>query len=203
MDTKALCLAVLSRGEASGYEIKKSLESIPISALQEVSFGSIYPALNKLTEEESVVCRQETQTKRPDKKVYALTDLGMTRLIERLEQEPAPDRFRSDFLFTLSFAHFLEPSLVRRLIDDRIAFYETRIQEMEGCDLTSATPGGRFVHGFGHAVYQGALTYLRQQRAELLAALSDLAHKKTQSIRPASGMKPAASPYKESGQLGN
>lgn len=203
MDAKALCLAVLSRGEASGYEIKKSLESIPISALQEVSFGSIYPALNKLTEEKCVICRQETQAKRPDKKVYALTDLGKTTLIERLMQTPAPDRFRSDFLFTMSFSHLLEPKLVERLIDDRIAFYETRITEMGGCDLTAATPGGRFVHGFGHAVYKGALAYLKQQRAELLVALGDPANRQPQHSGPAIGTKPTAKPYKESGQLGN
>jgi hypothetical protein len=41
---KTLCLAVLSMGDASGYEIKKLLEG-PFRHIHEASFGAIYPAL--------------------------------------------------------------------------------------------------------------------------------------------------------------
>ncbi|MCZ6511637.1 MAG: PadR family transcriptional regulator, partial [Alphaproteobacteria bacterium] len=48
MDTKTLCLGVLTHGDASGYEIKKALEDGPFGHIQEIGFGSIYPALAKL-----------------------------------------------------------------------------------------------------------------------------------------------------------
>jgi len=48
MDVKTLCLGVLSRGTASGYEIKKQCEEGPFAHFYAAGFGSIYPALNAL-----------------------------------------------------------------------------------------------------------------------------------------------------------
>ena len=50
MDVKTLCIGILSLGDASGYEIKKQLEE-RFSFFYDASFGSIYPALNKLQKE--------------------------------------------------------------------------------------------------------------------------------------------------------
>jgi DNA-binding PadR family transcriptional regulator len=171
MDTKTLCLAVLSRGEASGYEIKKALEEPPIGAFQETSFGSIYPALGKLAAEGLVVCRQETQAKRPDKKVYALTEKGKGRLVERLRETPDPDRYRSDFLLVLSLSPLLDRATVKRFIDERIALFEEKLERMGACDLSGADAGTRFVHGFGQALYRAALEYLRAQESGFLEEL--------------------------------
>ena len=60
MDVKILCLGVLSRGEASGYEIKKAFEEGPFSHFHQASFGSIYPALNALSAEGLVACRAQS-----------------------------------------------------------------------------------------------------------------------------------------------
>ena len=48
MDVKTLCLGVLSRGEATGYEIKKQCEEGPLAFFYAAGFDSIYPALNAL-----------------------------------------------------------------------------------------------------------------------------------------------------------
>ena len=50
MNVRTLCLGVLSLGEATGYEIKKLLES-RFCHFYDASFGSIYPARTKLTGE--------------------------------------------------------------------------------------------------------------------------------------------------------
>ncbi|MEE8545632.1 MAG: PadR family transcriptional regulator, partial [Alphaproteobacteria bacterium] len=50
MDVRTLCLGVLSEGGASGYEIKKKLEQTYRHFFQ-ASFGSIYPALSRMTED--------------------------------------------------------------------------------------------------------------------------------------------------------
>ena len=51
MDTKSICLAVLCQGDTTGYEIKKAFEEGPFSFFQDVSFGSIYPALTRALDE--------------------------------------------------------------------------------------------------------------------------------------------------------
>ena len=108
MDTKTLCLGVLSRGDASGYEIKKAFEEGPLSHIHEASFGAIYPALTRLDAQGLVACREMAQEKRPDKKVYSITEAGREALLGALMAPPAHDKVRSDFLFILFFAQMLD-----------------------------------------------------------------------------------------------
>lgn len=167
MDSKTLCLAVLHRGDASGYEIKKALEEPPLAHFQDTGFGSIYPALTKLTDEGLARGTEFPQKKRPDKKVYCITEAGRAHLIEALSKPPGPDRFRSDFLFVLFLGHLLPGDRLQSMIDERIGYYEAQIERMEGCDLTQLPASQQLVHGFGLALYRAASDYLRVNRDRL------------------------------------
>ncbi len=172
LDTKTLCLGVMSLGAASGYEIKKAFEDGGLNHIYHTSFGSIYPALTALTEEGLADCAEMAQEKRPDKKVYSITEAGRSTLLKALSAPPAEDKFRSDFLFTMFFAHLLPPSHVATLIDQRIAWYETCLAAMESSDC-ACSKGDGFVHGMGLAVYRGAVEYLKSHRQEFLEQLSN------------------------------
>jgi len=163
MDVKTLCLGILSRGEATGYEIKKLFET-DYSHFYEASFGSIYPALAKLTDEGLVSFSQQAQDKRPDKKVYRITAAGRLAFLDELTTMPGRDRIRSEFLATLLFGELLAPAHVDRVIAARIAEYREALAAMEACDLDRITPGHAFVHGFGVAVYRAAAAYLEENR---------------------------------------
>jgi DNA-binding PadR family transcriptional regulator len=167
MDAKTLCLAVLTKGDASGYEIKKVLEEPPLGHFQDTGFGSIYPALTRLTEDGLVEGTAMAQEKPPDKKVYSINEAGRRALLEALLEPPAPDRFRSDFLFVLFLGHLLPVARLSALIDERIAYYEDQIARMEGCCLEDRPGGQLLVHGFGLALYRAAVQYLRDNRALL------------------------------------
>ena len=65
MDVRTICLGILTRGDATGYEIKKLFEDDGYQHFVEASFGSIYPALNRLTEEGYVSVREESPGKAP------------------------------------------------------------------------------------------------------------------------------------------
>jgi DNA-binding PadR family transcriptional regulator len=186
MDTRTLCLGVLNRGDASGYEIKKSFEEGPLAHFQEASFGSIYPALTRLAQDGLVVCRAQPQDKRPDKKLYSITEAGRTALEGALHRPPTEDEVRSDFLFVLFFAHLLPTATLNRLIDERIAWYEDVLQRMtENADLDNRPAGERFVHGLGLAVYRCARDYLRDNRATLLAGAVDAEPARADAAHPA------------------
>jgi DNA-binding PadR family transcriptional regulator len=173
MDTKTLCLGVLNRGDASGYEIKKAFEEGPLSHIHEASFGAIYPALTRLDEQGLAACREMAQEKRPDKKVYAVTEAGRRALTEALMEPPAPDRYRSDFLFVLFLGHLLPGPHLIEIADQRIAFYEEQIARMEDCVLEHRPVGQQLVHGFGLTIYRAAAQYLRDNRAALEAATAE------------------------------
>lgn len=178
---KTLCLAILSMGDASGYEIKKLLEG-PFSHIHEASFGAIYPALARLQEEGHVTCEERSQEKRPDKKVYALTQTGRFALIEALSEIPGPDRIRSDFLVVMLYAHLLPPAHIAQAIEKRIEIYRGLLAELESEDQGPVSAGEQssaaFVHGYGQTMLQAALKYIEENRhlvegAALLADSTD------------------------------
>ncbi len=170
MDAKTLCLAALSLGEASGYEIKKLLDQPPFDHFQDTGFGSIYPALTRLTQEGLLACTARAQEKRPDKKVYRLTPEGEAELVAQLSKPPQPDRMRSDFLFVLFMSDLLPRETVGQAIDQRIALIEAELAEMRSCEAEVARPGHRFVLDLGLAYYQAVLDFLRDNRARLVSA---------------------------------
>ena len=171
MDARVLCLGALHFGDASGYEIKKLFEEGDFSFFYETSFGSIYPALSRLVEDGLALVSEQAQDKRPDKKVYSITDKGRDLFAESLREPPAPDKIRSDFCFLMLFAHLLPPSLIDRLIRNRIAWYRDHIAQMESCDAADAPPGGRLINGLGLAIYGSAAAYLEANRAGFIAGL--------------------------------
>ena len=162
MDVRTLCLGVLSLGDASGYEIKKRLEDV-FSHFYDASFGSIYPALNRLQKEGLVHCETETQAKRPDKKVYSLTVDGRLTLVQELNNLPGRDRVRSEFLVAMCFADLLPAGQIAEMIDQRIADHRrisTELADREG----RSSPAQQFVAGYGRALYQAAADYLEENR---------------------------------------
>lgn len=164
MDTKILCLGALQLGDASGYEIKKMFEDGLLSHLHQASFGAIYPALSRLERDGLATVTAMAQERRPDKKVYRLTEKGRAALIAALMAPPTPDRMRSDFLFILGFGHLLPPDHLRGLVEQRIAWYRDCISHMERCDLSGRSPAARLARGLGLAVYRAAAEYLEQNR---------------------------------------
>ena len=167
MDTRTLCLAVLQRGEASGYEIKKALDEPPFSHFQDTSFGSIYPALTRLAGEGAVEVRALEQEKRPAKKIYSITEQGRRLLCAALTRRPAEDRFRSDFLFLLFHGDLMAPERVLDLIDASITRLEEQLARLGECRGQADKPMQRFVHQLGVDYYGNAVRFLRDNRGRL------------------------------------
>ena len=116
-DIKTNCLGALSLGAATGYEIRKQFEEGPFAYFFDASFGSIYPALNKLLDEGLVTCETETQRSRPTKKIYSITEAGTTALRAALGHEPLEHKVRSDFLATLFLGHLMSSDDRARVFD--------------------------------------------------------------------------------------
>lgn len=169
MDVRTLCLGILALGDASGYEIKKMVAEGSFSFFSEASYGSIYPALTKLTEDGLVECRELAQDKRPDKKIYSLTPAGRAALTAQLAKGPGPDKNRSEFLAALLFAEEVAPGRVAAMVDERLRQHETKIADLDALlreeDLT---PASRFVIEYGLATQKAALDYLNRKRKDFL-----------------------------------
>jgi DNA-binding PadR family transcriptional regulator len=171
MDTKTLCLGVLTRGDASGYEIKKAFEDGPFGHIQEIGFGSIYPALAQLLKDNLVTVTQYAQEGRPDKKVYSLTASGRLFLLDALDEPTEPDKVRSDFLFHMMFAHLLSPSALEYMIDERMEVLTTAIARMEqNSDEGFENASEAFINGYALAIYRAMAEYVEDNRYKLVGA---------------------------------
>jgi DNA-binding PadR family transcriptional regulator len=171
MDVKTLCLGVLSRGPHTGYEIRKQFEDGPFAHFQDAGFGSIYPALRRLTEDGLVSCEEQAQESRPDKKVYRIMPAGRQALFDAVSRLPGPDKLLSDFSFVLFFADLLTPRQIDQLMARRIAYHDEVLRQLEGCDLSSRPSGEAFVTRYGMAMHRAAKEFFETHQHELIGSL--------------------------------
>jgi DNA-binding PadR family transcriptional regulator len=175
MDVRTICLWLLTRGPATGYEIKKKFEDEGFQHFAEASFGSIYPALSRLTEDGLVEVREEPQDRRPDRKVYSITEAGRGSFVTALMRPLQEDRHRSPFAFAMLFSDLLPETRVRTLLDSYIAEKEAVLARMDARTSATRSHGESFVNGLGRTTYAAMLDYLRAQRCRFAACVPQAA----------------------------
>ncbi|MFD1694552.1 PadR family transcriptional regulator [Roseibium aestuarii] len=169
MSVRSLCLAILSFGEATGYEIRKESTSGRFSYFDDASYGSIYPTLAKLEREGLVSLREEPQRGKPTRKIYAITEAGRAALVEELREPPEPDRFRSPFLLTALCAENLDRDTLSMAIARRRQHLNDELAILQAHDGDCDHGPSRWTRAFGIACMEFSLAYLAQHGDELLA----------------------------------
>jgi len=169
MNTSHLCLGILSLRDASGYEIKKAFEET-FSHFQATSFGAIYPALARLTEQGLVSFHEEQQEKRPAKKVFHITDAGRRHFLETLLASEPAEQYRSDFLFLMMFAHQLPIGHVATLLEKQTGNLKAELEILGRIinECPNLTPGMRFTLEYGIAANRALLDLMQKRSAPLL-----------------------------------
>ncbi|SDF42404.1 DNA-binding transcriptional regulator, PadR family [Limimonas halophila] len=167
MNTRTLCLGVLTLGDATGYDITKRFER-SFKHFMAVSQAAIYPALRDLNAEGLVTCTRVEQEDRPARKVYSITDAGRRALTDALVATPPRHDVRSDFIALVFFGHLLPQDKLVATLDQQLEDFETRIAtcrawlaDGHGHDMPA---GMRFAAGFGITVLSAACAYIRENR---------------------------------------
>lgn len=173
MDVKTICLGILNYGPSSGYEIRKCVEEGSFSFAADAGFGSIYPALRQMKDEGLIEEAEPAEGDRADKKLYRLTEAGADALRRRLMVKPEPDKFRSDFVFLMAFAHLLPPGHVERLIDDQIRFHEGFVEELNKYWTECERENERAIVELGLTLHQTSISFLQANRHRLAATALD------------------------------
>jgi PadR family transcriptional regulator AphA len=170
MNVRTLCLGILSLQEASGYEIKKDVEDGLFSHFIDASFGSIYPALTQLAGEGFVTVREQEQTGKPDKKVYAITEAGRNALAKAISVVPAKDKYRSEFLFQMLLQDYLSPEMMLVAVQKQLNDLNEDLGRIAECSREAH--GSHFVAEYGNAVLTAAVKCLEYKKAELLQQMA-------------------------------
>ena len=173
MNVRTLCLGILSLQEASGYEIKKDVEDGLFSHFIDASFGSIYPALTQLASEGYVTVREEEQTGKPDKKVYAITEAGKNALAKAISVLPAKDKYKSEFLFQMLLQDYLSPEMMLVAIQKQLNDLNEDLARIAECSHEAPIGhGSHFVVDYGNAVLTAGVKCLEYKKAELLQQMA-------------------------------
>ena len=165
MDVKTLCLGVLTLRDMTGYEIKKHFEQ-SFAHFFVAGYGSIYPALGELTRLRLVICQDVAQAKRPDKKVYSITDAGRAQLAAALAETPPRHKVRSEFLVLLYFAHLMTAERLAEVLDERVRDIDRMLECIDDAfeDPRQRSPSHDLAAGLGHATLRAQRDYILENR---------------------------------------
>lgn len=166
LDVKTLCLGLLSRGEASGYDLKKDFESL-FRHFFPAGYGSIYPALAGLADEGLVSCTTVPQSGRPERKVYRVTPRGREAFVAAISQLTPQHKLRSEFLAVMYFADLMDEERLNAILDGQLAQLHATVEHIRAIEAehgADAAPGARFVAGFGAAMATAAAEYIEANR---------------------------------------
>ncbi|GGB42768.1 hypothetical protein GCM10011316_13340 [Roseibium aquae] len=168
MSVRTLCLAILNRLDATGYEIRKESTEGKFSYFEDASFGSIYPALARLEADGRVTVREEHQPGKPARKVYSITPSGREELISSLCEPQAPDTFRSPFLLIAMHAAALGPEVIRTALDRRKQHLREELKKINECSEDKTDPGVDWIRDYGRSCMTSDLAYLEHHGNELI-----------------------------------
>ncbi|MEH6726105.1 MAG: PadR family transcriptional regulator [Hyphomicrobiales bacterium] len=169
MNVRTLCLGILNFEDATGYEIRKMSIDGKYSHFVDASYGSIYPALNKLESEGLVTCREETHPGKPARKIYSIAAAGREELNKSLQEPPAPDVFRSEFLMIAISAEMLPRDVVKTAIDTHKGQLQHELAMIEQIETKSIPACFRWAARYGMHCMSQSLKFLEENRAELEA----------------------------------
>lgn len=170
MDVKTVCLGMLSDGPASGYDLKKQFES-SFGHFFAAGYGSIYPALSALAADGLVTCEEIPQEGKPDRKVYAITDSGLTFLLTALEKPSPSHKIRSEFLATMCFAHLMSREQLETVFGNRLREIDELVAAIDQARSECGNewpPGLQFVAGLGEAVNMTMKKFIEENGQQLV-----------------------------------
>ncbi|WP_436533409.1 PadR family transcriptional regulator [Actinoplanes sp. HUAS TT8] len=125
----ALLAALIDR-ESSGYDLAKRFR-VSVANFWTATPQQLYRELDKMEAEGLLTARMVRQDKRPDKRLFSVTDAGRAALHEFTRQEPRPTTVRDELLVQVEALAWADHAAVRASIEARIKQSEQRVEAYE------------------------------------------------------------------------
>jgi DNA-binding PadR family transcriptional regulator len=160
-----IVLGLLGIQPMSGYDIKKWVDA-SFRFFWDIGYGQIYPTLRVL-EEEGLVRINIVEDSGPKKKVYAITEEGLSTLVSWLHQ---PEEKELEILLKLYFGDKLPGEILKEKI---LAFGKTQKDNLDILEKTddflsslpeskTSKPYLRIVSSFGRYTYESRLEWVTE-----------------------------------------
>ncbi|MCA4721302.1 PadR family transcriptional regulator [Mycolicibacterium fortuitum] len=119
-------LAALLDGEASGYDLAKGFDA-SVANFWMATPQQLYRELDRMSAEGLIEARLVEQDRRPNKRLYSLTDAGRKALLEFTEVPPKPGAIREDLLVQIQAVDSGNIAAVRTALAERLQWATTKL----------------------------------------------------------------------------
>ncbi|QUH03062.1 PadR family transcriptional regulator [Saccharopolyspora erythraea] len=126
MALKHALLAALLEGEASGYDLAKQFD-VSVANFWSATPQQLYRELERLAEDGLVAARVVRQERRPDKRLFTLTDEGRRQLAAFTARQPRPTAIRDELLVKLQAVDAGDRDAVRTFVQERVELARTKL----------------------------------------------------------------------------
>ena len=176
MDLRSAILGLLSWKPSSGYDLKRIISDSDIFYWSGNN-NQIYKSLIELQKEGLVTHQIQLQESLPAKKIYSITDQGLSELYQSLLVTPEVPELRKGFLLQLAWAEIMSDDEILTLLgkyEDEIANSLQMYQAQAERPGSSPDRSKREKYLWKRiaenliATYQTELDWVRQTRQEFL-----------------------------------
>ena len=119
MSLKHAVLAALLEGEASGYDLAK-LFDVSVANFWAATPQQLYRELDRLSEAGLITARVVQQERRPNKRMFTLTESGLADLVAYTAHPPKPTAVRDELLVQVQACDAGDTAAVRAHVRERM-----------------------------------------------------------------------------------
>ncbi|MET9619747.1 MULTISPECIES: PadR family transcriptional regulator [unclassified Streptomyces] len=119
MSLKHAVLAALLEGEASGYDLAKIFD-VSVANFWAATPQQLYRELDRLSEAGLIAARVVQQERRPNKRMFTLTEAGREDLVAYTTQAPRPTAIRDELMVQVQACDEGDTEAVRGFVHERM-----------------------------------------------------------------------------------
>ena len=123
-------LAALLEGESSGYDLAKGFDA-SVANFWMATPQQLYRELERLAEQGLIQARVVQQERRPNKRMYSLTESGREAIRQFTARSPRPSVIRDELLVKVQAADAGDAEAVRAFIVERMQWGAAKLERYE------------------------------------------------------------------------
>ncbi|GAA0585209.1 PadR family transcriptional regulator [Streptomyces crystallinus] len=123
-------LVALLEGEASGYDLAKGFDA-SVANFWMATPQQLYRELERMESEGLVEARLVHQERRPNKRLFSLTDAGLAALRSFTAEPPRPSAIRDELLVKVQAVDSGDAEAVRRSVAERLEWSRAKLARYE------------------------------------------------------------------------
>jgi len=130
MSLRHAVMAALLEGEASGYDLAKGFDA-SVANFWMATPQQLYRELDRMRTEGLVQARVVEQERRPNKRLFSLTEVGRRVLRDFTAAPPRPGAIRDELMVKVQAVDAGDSEAVRAAVEERMVWAQAKIARYE------------------------------------------------------------------------